>query len=76
MGLTAVDIFKHLPKTNCRDCGVPTCLAFAMKVAQKQASLEECPHVTDDAKAALAGESAPPIRLVPIGAGDKKLEIG
>jgi acetyl-CoA decarbonylase/synthase, CODH/ACS complex subunit gamma len=76
MALTAVDIFKHLPKTNCRDCGVPTCLAFAMKVAQKQAALDVCPHVTDDAKAALAGESAPPIRLVAIGAGDKKLEIG
>jgi acetyl-CoA decarbonylase/synthase complex subunit gamma len=76
MALTAVDIFKHLPKTNCRDCGVPTCLAFAMKVAQKQVALEACPHVTDEAKAALAGESAPPIRLVAIGAGDKKLEIG
>jgi len=76
MALTAVDIFKHLPKTNCRDCGVPTCLAFAMKVAQKQTSLDQCPHVTDDAKAALAGESAPPIRLVAIGMGDKKLEIG
>jgi acetyl-CoA decarbonylase/synthase complex subunit gamma len=76
MGLTAVDIFKHLPKTNCRDCGVPTCLAFAMKVAQKQASLDDCPHVTDEAKAALAGESAPPIRLVTVGAGDKKLELG
>jgi acetyl-CoA decarbonylase/synthase complex subunit gamma len=76
MGLTAVDIFKHLPKTNCRDCGVPTCLAFAMKVAQKQASLEDCPHVTDEAKGALAGESAPPIRLVTVGAGERKLEIG
>ncbi|MBM3497887.1 MAG: acetyl-CoA decarbonylase/synthase complex subunit gamma [Armatimonadetes bacterium] len=76
MGLTAVDIFKHLPKTNCRDCGVPTCLAFAMKVAQKQASLEDCPHVTEEAKGALAGESAPPIRLVTVGAGDRKLEIG
>jgi acetyl-CoA decarbonylase/synthase complex subunit gamma len=76
MALTAVDIFKHLPKTNCRDCGVPTCLAFAMKVAQKQASLEDCPHVTEEAKAALAGESAPPIRLVAIGAGDKKLDLG
>jgi len=76
MALTAVDIFKHLPKTNCRDCGVPTCLAFAMKVAQKQASLEDCPHVTEEAKAALAGESAPPIRLVTVGTGDKKLDLG
>jgi acetyl-CoA decarbonylase/synthase complex subunit gamma len=47
-----------------------------MKVAQKQASLEDCPHVTEEAKGALAGESAPPIRLVAVGAGEKKLELG
>ena len=76
MALTGIDIFKQLPKTNCRECGQPTCLAFAMKLAQKQASLDQCPHVSEDAKAALAGASAPPIKLVTIGAGDRKLEIG
>ena len=76
MGLTGLDIFKQLPKTNCGDCGVPTCLAFAMKLAQKQASLDQCPHVSDAAKAALDGASAPPIKLITIGAGDRKLELG
>ena len=76
MGLTGLDIFKQLPKTNCRDCGVPTCLAFAMKLAQKQASLDQCPHVSEEAKQALSGASAPPIKLVTIGAGDRKLEVG
>jgi len=76
VGLTGLDIFKQLPKTNCGDCGVPTCLAFAMKLAQKQASLDQCPHVSEDAKAALAGASAPPIKLVAIGTGERKLEIG
>jgi len=76
VALTGIDIFKQLPKTNCRECGQPTCLAFAMKLAQKQASLDQCPHVSEDAKAALAGASAPPIKLVTIGAGDRKLEIG
>ena len=76
MGLTGLDIFKQLPKTNCGDCGVPTCLAFAMKLAQKQASLDQCPHVTEDAKAALEGASAPPIKLVTIGDGERKLAIG
>ena len=76
MGLTGIDIFKHLPKTNCRDCGCPTCLAFAMKLAQKQASLDQCPHVSEEAKAALAGAAAPPIKLITIGAGERKLEIG
>jgi len=76
VGLTGLDIFKQLPKTNCRDCGVPTCLAFAMKLAQKQASLDQCPHVSEEAKQALSGASAPPIKLVTIGTGDRKLEVG
>ena len=76
MALTALDIYKHLPKSNCGECGVPTCLAFAMKLAQKQTSLDQCPHVTDEAVAALEGAAAPPIRLVAIGAGDAKVEVG
>ena len=39
MALTAIEIFKNLPKTNCRDCGVPTCLAFAMQLAAKKVEL-------------------------------------
>ncbi|MBL7077415.1 MAG: acetyl-CoA decarbonylase/synthase complex subunit gamma [Kiritimatiellae bacterium] len=76
MALKALDIFKLLPKTNCKDCGCPTCLAFAMKLAQKQTTLDQCPHVTDEAKAALEGASAPPVRLVKIGTGAAALEIG
>lgn len=76
MPLTGLDIYKILPRTNCGDCGVPTCLAFAMKLARKQASLDECPHASDAAKEMLAGASAPPIRLVKIGTGDNELEIG
>ena len=71
MALTAMDIFKLLPRTNCRDCGQATCLAFAMLIAQKRAKLEDCPHVSDEAKAALGAAAAPPIRLVTVGAGDE-----
>ena len=74
--MTGIDIFKQLPKTNCRECGQPTCLAFAMRLAQKQASLDQCPYVSEEAKAALAGASAPPIKLITIGTGERKLEIG
>lgn len=76
MALKALDIFKLLPKTNCKKCGCPTCLAFAMKLAQKQASLDQCPDVTPASKAALEGSAAPPIRLVTLGAGSGKVEIG
>ena len=76
MGLTGLEIFKQLPKTNCKDCGHPTCLAFAMALASGKASLENCPHVSDEAKEALDSASAPPIATVKIGTGDNELTIG
>jgi acetyl-CoA decarbonylase/synthase complex subunit gamma len=76
MALSGLDIYKLLPKTNCKECGQPTCLAFAMKLAQKQADLSACPHVSEQSKAALAAASAPPIRLVTVGTGDRKVEVG
>jgi acetyl-CoA decarbonylase/synthase complex subunit gamma len=76
MALTGIEIFKHLPKTNCKDCGFPTCLAFAMKLAAKQASLEDCPHASDEAKAFLGAASAPPVRKVVIGTGDAAWSLG
>jgi acetyl-CoA decarbonylase/synthase complex subunit gamma len=76
MGLTGLEIFKHLPKTNCKECGFPTCLAFAMALANGKTSLDLCPHVSDQAKEALASSAAPPIRLVKVGAGENVLEMG
>lgn len=76
MALTGIEIFKHLPKTNCKDCGFPTCLAFAMKLAAKQASLEDCPHASEEAKAFLGAASAPPVRKVVVGAGDAAWPLG
>lgn len=76
MGLSGLDIFKQLPKTNCKECGQPTCLAFAMALASGKASLEKCPHVSDAAKEALGAAAAPPIKRVAVGAGEHKVEIG
>jgi acetyl-CoA decarbonylase/synthase complex subunit gamma len=76
MALTGLEIYKHLPKTNCKDCGFPTCLAFAMKMATKQVSLDKCPHVTAQGKAALESASRPPIQLVVIGTGDAEVKVG
>ena len=76
MALTGLEIFKLLPKTNCGDCGIPTCLAFAMKLAQQKAELSECPHASDEAKTTLGAASEPPIRMVKIGVGAQAVEIG
>ena len=76
MGLTGIQIFKMLPKTNCGECGVPTCLAFAMNLASGKAELDACPYVSDEAREQLAEASAPPIRPVAIGAGVRALKVG
>jgi acetyl-CoA decarbonylase/synthase, CODH/ACS complex subunit gamma len=76
MALSGVEIFKLLPKTNCKKCGHPTCLAFAMKLAQRQASLDSCPDVSDEAKKVLGEASAPPVRPITFGTGDKAVKMG
>ena len=76
MPLSGLDIFKLLPKTNCKDCEYPTCLAFAMQLAAGKAELEKCPHVSEQAKEALAEASQPPILKVEIGSGENVFKIG
>lgn len=76
MALTGLEIFKQLPKTNCKECGQATCLAFAMALATGKASLDLCPHVSDAAKEVLDSASAPPVATVKIGAGEKQVTLG
>ena len=76
MALTGIQIFKLLPKTNCKECGVPTCLAFAMNLASGKAELDSCPYVSDEAREKLAEASAPPIRPVKVGKGVRAATTG
>ena len=74
--LTGIEIYKLLPKTNCGDCNFPTCMAFAMQVAAKKVPLDQCPHISEEAKRALGEAQAPPMRTVTIGQGDHAWTIG
>jgi acetyl-CoA decarbonylase/synthase complex subunit gamma len=76
MALSGIQIYKLLPQTNCKECGYPTCLAFAMKLAAKQADLDDCPYVSDEAREQLAESAAPPVRLVTLSADGRKAEAG
>jgi len=76
MALSGLDIYKLLPKTNCRECGFATCLAFAMQLAKKAVGVDKCPYLSDEAKKILEASSLPPIKLVSIGEGENKLEVG
>lgn len=76
MALSGIEIYKMLPQTNCKDCGFPTCLAFAMKLAAKQVELSSCPHVSEDSKAKLASAAEPPIRLITLKANGFEVKAG
>ncbi len=76
MALKGLDIFKITPKTNCKECGNPTCMAFAMKVAQGAIPLEKCPHISAEVMAELSEATAPPMKTIKIGAGDKEFTLG
>jgi len=76
MAFTGIEILKMLPKTNCGECGVPTCLAFAMKVAAGQADIGACPYISDEVKEKVGEASAPPIRSITLGSGDNTFEMG
>lgn len=76
MALSGLEIYKLLPQTNCKDCGYPTCLAFAMKLAAKQADLADCPHVAEEASAKLEAAAQPPVRLITLSSNGHKVEAG
>jgi acetyl-CoA decarbonylase/synthase, CODH/ACS complex subunit gamma len=76
MALSGIQIYKLLPQTNCKECGFPTCLAFAMKLAAKGAELSKCPHVSESSKEQLAESSAPPIRLITLKSNGFEIKAG
>jgi len=75
MALTGLQIQKLLPKTNCKECGSNTCMAFAMKLAARKADISQCPYASDEAKQVLGAAYEPPVKLIELGA-DKSLKLG
>ncbi|NYT18326.1 MAG: acetyl-CoA decarbonylase/synthase complex subunit gamma [Methanobacteriales archaeon] len=76
MQVTAMDIYKLLPKTNCEDCGEASCMAFATKLSEKEAQLDLCTELDPEAFAELEAILAPAVREITIGTGDKTVTIG
>jgi acetyl-CoA decarbonylase/synthase complex subunit gamma len=76
MALSGIQIYKLLPQTNCKECGFPTCLAFAMKLAAKQVELSACPQVSEESKKQLAESAAPPVRLISLKANGTEVKAG
>jgi acetyl-CoA decarbonylase/synthase, CODH/ACS complex subunit gamma len=77
MPIAGSEIVKMLPgRKPCKDCGFPTCFAFAMKLASGGATVDKCPYLSEEVKAKLLDLLAPPIKLVTIGSGENAVKIG
>lgn len=79
MALKGTDIVKKLPdggKKNCKECGFPTCFAYAMKLASAGTTVDKCPYLAPEVRAELVEALAPPMKLVTIGSGANALKIG
>ena len=75
MALKDLDIFKLSPKKNRKECGSPTCMVFSMKVTQGSVSIDACPYFSQDAKATLNEATAPPMKTIKVGTGDKEMAL-
>ncbi|HPM62034.1 MAG TPA: (Fe-S)-binding protein, partial [Methanoregulaceae archaeon] len=76
MALKPLDIYKLLPKKNCKECGDPTCLTFAMKLAGGKAKPEACPYLDESAKTILGASTRPPVRKIRVGVGERAVTVG
>jgi acetyl-CoA decarbonylase/synthase complex subunit gamma len=77
MPIAGSGIVKMLPgRKPCRDCGFPTCFAFAMKLASGGTTVDKCPYLSEEMKAKLLDLLAPPIKLVTLGSGENAIKIG
>ncbi len=76
MAVKGLDIFKLTPKSNCKECGFPTCMAFSMKAATGAVAIEKCPYISEESKEALSEATAPPMKTIKVGAGDAEATLG
>ena len=77
--LSPIEIYKALPKINCKECGVDNCMAFATKIVNREMELDSCkPPETRNAKAyaKLKELLKPAVKEVVVGVGDKATRIG
>lgn len=78
--LSPIDVYKLLPRTNCKECGEPNCMAFATKVVNREVSVDACPPLlkkeNEKAYKRLKEMLAPAIKEVVVGVGDRAVKIG
>jgi acetyl-CoA decarbonylase/synthase complex subunit gamma len=78
--LSPIDVYKLLPRTNCKECGEENCMAFATKVVNREVPIEKCPPLLTKEFAKsysqLKEMLKPAVKEIVIGAGDSAVKVG
>jgi acetyl-CoA decarbonylase/synthase complex subunit gamma len=78
--LSPIDIYKLLPKTNCKECGEENCMAFATKIVNREAQIDQCSPLLKEkyskSYSQLKEMLKPPVKKVTVGIGDKAVDLG
>jgi acetyl-CoA decarbonylase/synthase complex subunit gamma len=78
--LSPIDVYKLLPKINCKECGVDNCMAFATKIVNREINIDQCPPLlkkeNEKAYAKLKDLLKPAVKEVTVGVGDKAKKLG
>jgi acetyl-CoA decarbonylase/synthase complex subunit gamma len=78
--LSPIDVYKLLPKTNCKECGVENCMAFATKIVNREVVLDDCKPLlkkeNEKAYKQLKEMLKPAVKEVVVGVGDKAVKLG
>ncbi|RJS85253.1 acetyl-CoA decarbonylase/synthase complex subunit gamma, partial [Candidatus Bathyarchaeota archaeon] len=78
--LSPIEVYMLLPRTDCKECGEENCMAFAVKLVNREVSLEKCTELKKDkykdARSKLEELLAPAVKEVTIGSGDSSVKVG
>ncbi|MEM2876113.1 MAG: acetyl-CoA decarbonylase/synthase complex subunit gamma, partial [Candidatus Bathyarchaeia archaeon] len=78
--LSPIDVYKLLPKTNCKECGEENCIAFATKVVNRVVPIEKCPPILkkeyEKSYEQLKEMLKPAVKEVVVGTGDRAVKLG
>ena len=78
--ISPIDVYKLLPKINCKECGVDNCMAFATKIVNREVQINQCPPLikkeNEKAYSQLKEMLKPPVKEVVVGEGEKAVKLG
>lgn len=78
--LSPIEVYKLLPGTNCKECGESNCMAFAARLVNREATLQECPPLLEpkftEAYNKLWVLLKPAVKAVEVGIGEKAVTLG